>query len=182
MNPFVFSTYRRGDIVIKSSVLDSEDEYMIVAHAFLQKLIREFARLSVKCCRPKINAINMPYYYTERRLDTVVLPAISKICDGVVLTELPVIREVSGEAIGSCIGRADYWCIFRGYTFVIEMKGAFMYYDGGAVREHSVKKRWGEMISQLRNVKEECRFRRLYQRNHSPGSAFYYILCQRETR
>lgn len=152
-----YKSYRHDGIVIKSSVRTSDDEYMIVAHDFLQKLFREFARLCMQCYRPDMNAAYMPYYFSERRLDTAILPALSKICDGVVLTELPVVREESGEVVGSGHGRLDYWCIYRGYTFVIEMKGTRAQVDG-CVREHSVKQRWGTMIKQLENVKAECHY------------------------
>ena len=109
MSPFEYNTYNNNDIKIRYSTRTSDEEYMVVAHKFLQKLMKEFARLSMKCFSVEYQAFNMPFYYSERRLDSVVLPALSNICDGIVLTELPVERKdrKTGEFIGSGYGRAD---------------------------------------------------------------------------
>ena len=159
MPSFNYDTFSDGEVKIRYSTLESDSEYMVVAHAFLQKLMKEFARLSIKCYRPRYHASNMPYYYSERRLDSIVLPAISKICDGIVLTEMPVQRTVkkTGEVIGSGHGRADYWCIFRGYSLVIEMKGSWDRYKCKTVRQHSIVDRWGTMIGQLDSSYDECK-------------------------
>ncbi len=156
MKPFKYETYNYGDIKICSSLRTSEDDYMIIAHQFLQNLMKEFAFLSEKSFNIEYEAINMPYMYSERRLDSVVLPALSKICDGLVLTELPVQRRKGNNHIKSLHGRLDYWCIYGGYTFAIEMKGTRDRLDCGTIRENSVLKRWGKMIEQLRDVKNEC--------------------------
>ena len=159
MCPFEFNTYRSEDIKIIYSRNQSEDDYMIVAHAFLQKLMKEVARLSLKCYRRDYGVANMPYYYSERRLDSVVLPALSNICDGTVLAELPVERrdKKTGEIVGSGNGRADYWCIFRDYSFVIEMKGSWKRLDCKSIRKHSFVQRYAKMIEQLENIGDDCR-------------------------
>ena len=158
MSPFEYNTYTEDDIKIRYSVRTSDEDYMRAAHRFLQKLMKEFARLSIKCYRPEYEAYNMPFYYSERRLDSVVLPALSNICDGMVLTEMPVERKErkTGEVIGSGHGRADYWCIFDGYTFVIEMKGSHARVGNYIIRKSSVVKRWKSMVDQLESEKDEC--------------------------
>lgn len=157
MKPFEFTSYRHDGIVIKSSVRTSDEEYMVVAYKFLNKLMREFARLSKLAFQPQIGADNLSYMFSERRLDSVVLPALSTICKGLVLTELPVERKVSKDEVKSPHGRADYWCIFQDYTFVIEMKGSHDRYDCATIRENSIFKRWGTMVEQLRDISEQCR-------------------------
>ena len=82
MSPFEYNTYTEDDIKIRYSVRTSDEDYMRAAHRFLQKLMQEFARLSMKCYRPEYEAYKMPFSYSERRLDSVVLPALSNICDG----------------------------------------------------------------------------------------------------
>jgi hypothetical protein len=159
MEPLVFNNYSWDGIKIHFSEPTDDKDYMVKAHEFLQKLMKEFARLSRLSYRPRLGAVYFPYIYTERRLDSVVLPALSYICDGVVLTELPVERKISPEDDSVHHGRVDYWCIYKGYTFVIEMKGTRAIFKGNIVntREHSVKGRWRKMIEQLINVEEDCR-------------------------
>lgn len=159
MSAFSYETISEGDIKIRRCVVKPESEYMEVAKDFLQKLMKEFARLSMNCYLPKYHACSMPHYYSERRLDSIVLPAISKICKGVVLTEYHVERrdKTTGELIGNGHGRADYWCIFRGYSFIIEMKGSLDRYDCDAVRQNSIVNRWGKMIQQLESSKLDCK-------------------------
>lgn len=156
---FQYNTYREDEIKIRYSVCTETDEYFTVAHAFLQKLVKEFARLGLKCYRPDLEAYNMPYMYSERRLDTLVLPALSSICNGLVLAEMPVERKdkKSGETIGSGHGRVDYWCIFRDYTFVIEMKGSKDRFNHSAIRQNSIINRWKSMVDQLEESEAECK-------------------------
>jgi len=152
MTPFSYKTFTEDDIKIRYSARLSDDDYMKAAHRFLQKLMKEFARLSMKCYRPEYESYNMPFYYSERRLDSVVLPALSNICDGIVLTEMPVERKErkTGETIGNGHGRADYWCIFDGYTFIIEMKGSHARVGANyKIRKNSVVNRWKSMVDQL---------------------------------
>ena len=158
MTPFDYNTYTEDDIKIRYSVRTSDEDYMKAAHRFLQKLMKEFARLSMKCYRPEYDSYNMPFYYSEIRLDAVVLPALSNICDGIVMTEMRVEHKErkTGEVIGSGHDRADYWCIFEGYTFIIEMKGSHARVGNYKIRKNSVVKRWGSMIDQLESEKDEC--------------------------
>ena len=156
MDPFSFRTFSKDGIEIRSSIIDSKDEYMNVAYEILHRLLFQFAKLSMKAYRPRKNAYNLPYMYSERRLDSVVTPALSDICDGLVLTEMPAVRKKSKKRIKSKHGRVDYWCIFKGYTFVIEMKGSHDRFDCETVREYSLIRRWGKMIEQLNEVAEEC--------------------------
>lgn len=156
MKPFEFKSFSVEESKVYYSVVQQDEDYQTVTNEFLKKLLKEFARLSMKSFRPRIGAANFAYMYSERRLDSVVLPALSNICDGVVLTELPVIRKKSKRKVKSEHGRADYWCIYKGYTFVIEMKGSRDRLDCSTVRENSVIKRWGTMIEQLIDIRETC--------------------------
>ena len=156
MKPFEFKSFSVEESKVYYSVVQQDEDYQTVTNEFLKKLLKEFARLSMKSFRPRIGAANFAYMYSERRLDSVVLPALSNICDGVVLTELPVIRKKSKRKVKSEHGRADYWCIYKGYTFVIEMKGSRDRLDCPAVRENSIIKRWGTMIEQLIDIQETC--------------------------
>ena len=161
MAHFNYKTDSDNEVVIRYSSLKAEDETLKVSRDFLHKLMKEFARLSMNYFQPKYHACFMPYYYSERRLDSIVLPAISKICDGLVLTELGVERsdKMTGETIGNGHGRADYWCIYKGYSFIIEMKGSKDRYDCKTVRQNSIVNRWGKMINQLESAELDCKGR-----------------------
>lgn len=117
-----------------------------------QKFIEELFFLLTKYCTKFYNNkyfFDLPYIYSERRLDSVLLPALSKICDSFVLTELPVERQKQGE---TSIGRVDYWCIYEGYTFVIELKQSFDAYKTTKTEQKSGPRRWRVMIGQLDSI------------------------------
>ena len=156
MKPFKYKSYSRDDIRIRYSDYAGKKEHLRVTHAFLQSLMKEFAVLSRMSFKPKIGANNLAYMYSERRLDSVVLPALSHICGGVVLTELPVQRKKANYHVKTKHGRLDYWCVYRGYTFVIEMKGSHDKFEMDWYREDSAMQQWEKMIAQLKDVKAEC--------------------------
>lgn len=154
-----YKSFREGDIVIKYSERPNDEKYMQVAYTFLQKLMKEFARLSIKSHRPDLDSFMYPFLFSERRFDSVILPALFKICDGVVLNEVPVQRvdKEKSEVVGSGHGRNDFWCIFKGYTFIIEMKRSWDKVDGIVTKK--TKDRWKGMVEQLENSADECRSR-----------------------
>lgn len=159
MPGFKYRSYKNAEIEIISSLRISDEEYMKVAHRFLQKLIKEFARLSMLCYLPKYDSYVMPFGYSERQLDSVVLPALSIICKGRVLAELPVMRKErkTGELIGSGQGRTDYWCIYDDYSFFIEMKGAQISSRSNPTTDtKKIVNPWKEMIEQLDAERDEC--------------------------
>ena len=159
MTDFKYRSYQDSDIEIISSCRTSDDEHMMVAHRFLQKLIKEFARLSMLCYLPRYDSYVMPFGYSERQLDSVVLPALSNICKGCVLAELPVMRKErrTGKLIGSGNGRTDYWCIYEGYSIFIEMKGARISTRNKLSETTTIATPWKEMIKQLDEEDAECR-------------------------
>lgn len=101
---------------------DNSDDAYLAAKRLLESLFFQLSKLSTKFCNEKYDFCDLPYTYTERRLDSVLLPALSKICDSLVLTELPVDRKLKGDLSK---GRIDYWCIFEGYSFIIELKQSY---------------------------------------------------------
>ena len=58
----------------------------------MKYLMLEMAHLSLKFDNNRFDSFTPPYLYTERRLDSILLPALSKLCNGLVLTEMPVTR------------------------------------------------------------------------------------------
>lgn len=133
---------------------DNSDDAYLAAKRLLESLFFQLSKLSTKFCNEKYDFCDLPYTYTERRLDSVLLPALSKICDSLVLTELPVDRKLKGDLSK---GRIDYWCIFEGYSFIIELKQSYDDFGTDKTRKNSIQKRWKTMIEQLDSVKLEAR-------------------------
>lgn len=134
-----------------------EREDFIIGKELVENLFYEMARL----CKKYDNDVfyDLPYTYSERRLDSVLLPALSKLCDSRVLVELPVTRRsASVDSLDEeRSGRIDYWCIYREYSFVIEIKHSFDCFTTSKTREDKVISRWDEMNTQLNSVKQVIR-------------------------
>lgn len=91
-----------------------------IAAQFLNTLFKEFCALCHKyISNPGVS--DSPYQYSERQLDTCLMPALWKICNGYVMAEQQVTRHVKGETFNSS-GRIDYWCYYKRCTFLIEVK------------------------------------------------------------
>lgn len=151
-----FTHYQSGSVEInywKPELADEEDR---IASDFIHKIFKRFAQMSLKSFHPRKNLIDMPHYHSERRFDSVVLPVLFDLCNGIVLTELPVRRKERGEEENHN-GRVDYWCVYKDYTFVIEMKHTFHNLDGKVVRQNSMKDRWKNMSTQLDDCRKHLR-------------------------
>lgn len=145
------SEYGQQKIISSCGICDDEEEYRLVAAKFIRTIFKEFAKSSVRYYQPGLNLYEMPFIYSERRFDSVVLPILNKMCNGIVLTELPVERkDKRKEVIGSGNGRADYWCVYEGYSIVVEMKKSS--HRGGIVSQNG-KDLWHQMADQLQNVR-----------------------------
>lgn len=133
---------------------NTSEEYFQIGRDFVKELFSLMSKYSTKFSNHKYDFFDLPYIYSERRLDSVLLPALSIICDSIVLTELPVERQKQGE-ISS--GRADYWCIYNGYTFIIELKQSFDAYETPITRQNSGIRRWNSMLGQLDDIVKDAR-------------------------
>ena len=131
-------------------VEEKEDEAYIIAKRLVENLFFQMSEQSTKFCNDVF--CDLPYTYTERRLDSVLLPTLSKMCNSIVLTEYPVNRTQQED---SSVGRIDYWCIYEGYSFVIELKQSYDNIRAEHTKKDKLTERWHEMIKQLDSVKKE---------------------------
>lgn len=129
----------------------AEKEYREVALKFIDALFQEFAKDSMKLFRPDINLEDPPYLYSERTFDSVVLPALHRLCHGLVLAELPADRSDHDVP-----GRIDYWCIYEGYSFIIEMKSTECCLGYGP-KKYRMVGRWGLMCKQLESTNDDVK-------------------------
>ncbi|MGM9764429.1 MAG: hypothetical protein ACI3ZQ_10465 [Candidatus Cryptobacteroides sp.] len=138
--------------------MDRTDDVYIVTKEFVEKLFCGVSKLSTRYDNDIFS--ELPYIYTERRLDCVILPVLSKICKGLVLDEYPVQRQCSTNKfyVDNSAGRIDYWCVYGGYSFVIELKHSFDCFTTERTSESKVIKSWYKMNEQLESIKKKVRF------------------------
>lgn len=125
----------RANILISNEEYD--DESYKISHEFVKDLFKVFVKLAIKFSNNQYNIIDKPYLYRERQLDSLIIPALSLICDGCVIGELPLIRSSKFEDDSS--GRIDYWCIYKEYSFVIEVKHGYDNYKNDITRKRHIK-------------------------------------------
>ena len=94
----------------------AKDECFNVAKELIENLFFDMSKLSTKYWNDVFR--DLPYTYTERRLDSVLLPALSKLCNSMVLVEVPAVRECANGRfhVDESNGRIDYWCIYKNYS------------------------------------------------------------------
>ena len=136
----------------KRTTVENTDDAYKVAQELTEELFYLLSKYCTKFCNEDYDLFLPPYMYTERRLDGVLMPALAKLCDSIVMTELPVSRKVGND---NSQGRADYWCIYKGYSFVIELKHSKDNYETPITRKHSIIERWRKMIKQLNSIKRD---------------------------
>ena len=145
----------RLSFVEKDLVAESESNN--VAKELIENLFFDMARLSTKYDNEKFS--DLPYTYSERRLDSVLLPALSKLCDARVLVEVPAVRQCANRRfqVDKSSGRIDYWCIYKDYSFVIELKQSFDCFTTNTTRDRRVVKPWLKMNEQLQSLEKELK-------------------------
>ena len=134
-----------------------EGEDYAIAKELMENLFYDMAFLSTKYDNDQF--CDLPFTYRERQLDSVLLPALSKLCDSKVLAELPAIRRYSNRRtqVDESSGRIDYWCLYKDYSFVIELKHSYDCFTTDVTREDTVADRWITMNEQLRSIEKEVK-------------------------
>lgn len=152
----MISPNKHGLSFVEYSV-DKEGKEFAIAKELVECLFFDMAKLCTKYSNDVFH--DLPYTYKERCLDCVLLPSLSKLCDGNVLTELPVTRQCDNRRfqLSPYTGRIDYWCIYKGYSFVIELKHSYDCFTTTTTREKEVTELWITMNEQLQSVEKEIR-------------------------
>lgn len=134
------------------SMKESDEEYYLVSYELVRKLLIGMAKRSSVFCS-KVFA-DYPFTYRERQLDSILLPELSKLCNGYVFAEYPVTRNSKLYDAKDSKGRIDYWCIYKNYSFVIEVKHSYDNYIIGKTKDETIR-RWRTMNSyQLKSIKK----------------------------
>ena len=156
INHFIMEDVKKHNLSFIKQTIDKESEYYFIAKDLVENLFFDMAKL----CTKYDNSVfyDLPYTFSERCLDSVLLPALSKLCDSQVLVEYPVTRRSNRRVqFDDASGRIDYWCIYKGYSFVIELKHSFDCFTTNNTREDMVTSRWITMNDQLDSVKKEIK-------------------------
>lgn len=138
------------------SNIDDTKVHLKVIDAFLKDLFPLFAKKCLPSIFNEYNYVQAPYLFKERQLDTALLPALYEICDGHVFAEQPVHRI--DERFGESSGRADYWCMYKGYSLLIEVKHTYISLKNVGKWSDSghPKKTWKVMTEyQMSSVRED---------------------------
>lgn len=138
-----------------ASEADGKD--FAVAKELVENLFFDMAFLSTKYDNDQF--CDLPFTYRERQLDSILLPALSKLCDSKVFVELPAIRQCSNRRfqVDESSGRIDYWCIYKNYSFVFELKHSYDCFTTDITREDTVINRWIKMNEQLQSIEKEVK-------------------------
>ena len=139
------------DVIIKELQTDSKDESEI-AYDFIRTLFKEFAKESIRFGKNKYNFVMCPHHFRERQLSGIITPILHKLCNGFVITEIPVHRKNSENTCWT-----DYWCIYKDYTLVIELKHSRDILDTEEINQDRIVSRWKTMKGQLLNIQQEIK-------------------------
>ena len=137
---------------------NGEGESFLVAKELVNNLFFEMSKLCKKYSNETFH--DLPYTYRERQLDSVLLPALSKLCNSMVFAELPVKRECNNRRfhVEKSSGRLDYWCVYKDYSFVIELKHSYDCFTTSKTREKTITERWIKMNEQLQSLEKEIKY------------------------
>lgn len=128
-----------------------------VAKELIENLFFGMAKLSTKYDNEVFS--DLPYTYSERPLDSILLPILSKLCNSMVMVEVPTVRVCDNRRfqVEKSTGRIDYWCIYKGYSFVIELKHSFDCFTTTKTRYRKVIQPWIKMNEQLQSIEQNLK-------------------------
>lgn len=142
----LWKTLRNTGSILEDNSLSQKHGFK-KARSFLQGVADEFAR---NCARYHDYVGELPFIYQERQMQTVLLPAVSKV-GSAVLAEQPVIRKTNQ---GRSSGRIDYWVLYGNYVFLIEFRHAWFSARSRKVRRETGRK-WNGVIEQIDSISSE---------------------------
>ncbi|WP_337562257.1 hypothetical protein [Prevotellamassilia timonensis] len=142
------------------SAKESDDAYYDVAYELTKKLFIGMAKYALAFNSTKYDIYEPPFVFRERQLDTLIMPVLASLCKGLAFAEYPMIRnsQKKGLEIENSQGRVDYWCIYKDYSVVIEVKHSYDNFETPCTNDERLLQRWRTMnIVQLGNVKDDIK-------------------------
>ena len=80
-------TIRRNGLSFLEETLENKNEYFLIAKELIENLFFDMSKLSTKYCNDIF--CEFPYIFSERTLSSILLPALSKLCNSLVFAEMP---------------------------------------------------------------------------------------------
>ncbi len=142
------------------SAKESDEAYYDVAYELTKKLFIGMAKHALAFNSTKYDIYEPPFVFRERQLDTLIMPVLVSLCKGLAFAEYPMTRnsKKKGLEIENSQGRIDYWCIYKDYSVVIEVKHSYDNFETPCTNDERLLQRWRTMnIVQLGNVKDEIK-------------------------
>lgn len=139
---------------------ESMEEYYKVAYELTKKLFVGMSKHALAFNSKKYNFYEPPFLFRERQLDTLIMPVLNSLCKGLAFAEYPMTRNsrMKGLEIEDSQGRIDYWCIYKDYSLVIEVKHSYDNLATSSTNDERLLQRWRTMnIVQLDNIKNEIK-------------------------
>lgn len=146
---------KNGQKFFISEPKESTEEWYDVTYSLVHELMIGVAKQSKIFLENKYDMQDYPFAYRERQMESLVVPVLSKLCDGLVITEYPVNRVT--EDGDEYIGHYDFFCVYQGYSFVIEMKHSADLANTDNTRKNSILGRWNTMNKQLREIEKDVK-------------------------
>ena len=96
------------------STKEKKEESYLVAYNLVRNLLIGMAKRARVFCSNKYDFADYPFTYRERQLDSILLPELSKLCNGYVFTEYPVTRNCKKKSqIFSATTEWGNWPIYN---------------------------------------------------------------------
>ena len=136
------------------SAKESDEAYYDVAYELTKKLFIGMAKHALAFNSTKYDIYEPPFVFRERQLDTLIMPVLVSLCKGLAFAEYPMTRnsKKKGLEIENSQGRIDYWCIYKDYSVVIEVKHSYDNFETPCTNDERLLQRWRTMnIVQLGN-------------------------------
>ena len=151
--------WEKDGLEFRVSYNNVKEEAQKVAKELVRNLMYEMAKHCTLFNNDRYQFHDLPYSYRERQLDGVLLPALHKLCHGLVMTEIPLDRKERDEdfQLYKSKGRGDYWCIYKEYSVVIELKHSYDNMNTTTTNKERVIGRWQEMNEQLKDAESYYR-------------------------
>ena len=117
---------RKSNVKLWVSKSTEKEKFYKVGREFVIDLLSGMAKLAIKYYHGS-GCMDFPYRQGERQLTSLILPTLSKMSNGAVMVEYPVKRNRNTKEVKfeNASGRLDYWCIYKDFSFAIEVKHSF---------------------------------------------------------
>ena len=151
-------TLRKSNVKLWVSQSTGKEKFYKVGREFVIDLLSGMAKFAIKYYESGF--IDFPYLYGERQLTSLILPTLSHISKGAVMSELPIKRDrhLKNCELNNASGRLDYWCVYEKFSFVIEVKHSFDAFRNNQITCQEDIDEWEYMNTvQLKSLDKELR-------------------------